>query len=189
MNKFKPFVIGLLAVVGALLSISAAQAALSVTENATWTVATVVGISVGAGGCGNPCAFGPVIAGVPTGLQTTNIAIQSNDANGFQLATSANSATYTESGCASPNATRTVPASSVGLTPTAITGGTGGAGTPASAFNLSTTSANLFTAAPTATGAAMVEGLGVIVTAPSTTLPNTGTCSYLENWTVTATAN
>jgi hypothetical protein len=190
MHRLRIVLVPMLALVLAVVAGSAALAASSTSSNAKFTVATTVAISGGA-----ILDFGTIVPGAATSSQSNALTIQSNDANGFQVAAvQGGTGTYVEQpdqlgqGTCTPNAANTVPGSAVNLTPAAVTGGTGTAGTPTAAFNLGASAVNLWSTAPLATGAAMSEALGVIVNAPAATHPNSIHCAYFIPFTLTITA-
>ena len=163
--------------VGAALILGAAGAAAS--NNASWNVSYSVATATSLVNNTASLNAGAIIPGNLSGGGTDSLTMPSNDPAGVQL-TAASVASVIESGAAPcvPQATRTVPGSSLQIIPAATTGGAGGsAGTATAAFFLSTTAQNMFATVPTNTGT-LNETLTLQILAPAATQPNSPSCSY-----------
>jgi hypothetical protein len=159
-----------------LLGAQVSLASTSATQNVTFTVAKSVAI-VSTGDKTISTAIDPS-SGTPTGTTTSGLTVSSNDASGFNISAKTNAATVTEAGTCTPAQSASVGIMAISAgTPTGQSGGTS-AGTAASAFALSTTTANLYSAAPNYTGGSMSVTTSYTVTPGWTTPANTSGCTY-----------
>jgi len=159
-----------------LLGAQVSLAATSATQNVTFTVAKAVAIT-STGAATISTAIDPS-GGTPTGTTTSGLTVSSNDTAGFQITAKTNAATVTEAGTCTPAQSANVNIMSVSAsTPTGQGAGSSG-GTAASAFALSTTATNLYSAAPNYTGGTMSVTTNYTVAPGYTTPPNTSGCTY-----------
>ncbi len=167
----------LIPIFGLIMAVAAGSAVYA-SNNATWTTQFSVALATSLVNNTAFTDFGTVIPGQQSGAVDDSLTITSNDPAGVQLQASSPSASYPEVSITTctPNAARTVPASSVQLQSAATTGGAGSAGI-GTVINLSTTNQNLFLTVPTATGT-LSETVQGAITAPAATKPNTPGCAY-----------
>jgi hypothetical protein len=175
MNRKFAWVAGLL--LGAsLLGTQVSLAATSATQNVTFTVAKAVAIA-STGDRTIATAIDPS-SGTPTGTTTSGLTVSSNDASGFQITAKTNASTVTEAGTCTPAESANVNIMTISASsPSGQSGGTS-AGTPASAFALSTTATNLYSSAPNYIGSNMSATTSYTVTPGYSTPANTSGCTY-----------
>ncbi len=162
-----------------VLGINVAFAATSGSQSVTFSVLTAVSITTGA----NQTIATPIdpSSGTPTGTATGSLTLNSNDLLGFQLTAQAGANTITEAGasCVGTHSFANDTDHVLTVAASAVTGGVGTGGTPASAVTVnSTTAQNLFTVVPLKTGSSLADTTTYTVTPGFAVPANSALCTY-----------